>query len=410
MSKFTNTLYTDTTKNLTQAIGEKAKNPFYKFSDKQPTEVIYWKLNRERTTLDEATSDDYESLGEASPLRFNQINGFYIYGFERITLDYDLTDFGLEANEIAGEAIILPGTIHPLPGDVFKVPIIKEDVLFKVNKVTPDTLDSGANSYKIEYKLEYINKYEQIQKQTVRVYTFVIGNVGTDYNCFIKDEESGLIAEMEKILEIMTDAYQLFFDPGTQTYVYQENGDYFYDPFLIEFLIRTKILSYAKDYIFVHHATAVYNTFAYDYNRCFFAMMEDPSIFDAKKASKMASGLLIEDPNSLFVTRLPDYFKIDYRDQFQHITKFWTIDPSLIDKLSTGEYFSEDSPMAKYNLIIAYFSGDTDNVTTDMIRALRTMDYPRDKATFYFIPLAMYVMVKYMEALLRDTSATTLSL
>lgn len=405
MGKFTQATYTNTIKNLTQAAESKLKNPFYKFADKKPIECIYFKQNKEMSTLDEATSTNYEYVGQVSPLRYNMINGFFLYGFDQISLDYDLTDFGLEGSEISGESIILPNTIHPLPGDFFKIVTIKEDVLFKVNRVTTDTLDTGANIYKIEWKLELVGKYEDILKQVVAKYRFIVSNVGTDYSCFITEEQSDLANELTKLLDGMMESFHLYFENATQSYVYYRNGFKMYDPYLIEFLIRTKLMSYSDQYVYVSQAVAPYDSFYYDYDRTFFAMMEDPTRFDIKRATKQAHALLVEDVNSLLTTRLEDYYKIDYRDRPSCvIDKFNVLPMRLMANIRDMKYFEEGDPLELFNIVIAYFSDDTDNITMEMLRKIREADYDgMDETSFYLLPLTMFVLVKYLNSVVQDS-------
>ena len=443
MGTFTNSSYTDTIQSLISATESKINNPYYKFSDKKPTPVTYWKQNREKSTLDETTALNYAHVGETSPIKFNQINDFYIYGFERISLDYDVTDFGLEASEISGEAVVLPNTIIPLPGDFFKVTSIKEDVLFKVNKVTPDTMDNGANFYKIEYKLELTESYESILKQVVATYQFVIENVGTDFSCFITSSDYSLASELAELEEYLANAYQIFFDPSVQTFVYEDNSyassiayeeDYdetfeakkdiystrrrviptgisannMYDPYLIEFLIRNKVMSYGGEYFFVTQPAATSATFKYDYTKTFFAMIEDPSKFNINRAVRQAVGIKVEDPNSLFVTRLEDYFQIEYFPTFKYATKFNPIDVDIFQHIADGEYYEDGDPKAFFNIWIAYFTGDTGNITTDMLDIIRETDYYNTKEFYYLIPVCMYIIGQYANSLMK-TTANTLS-
>lgn len=407
MGTFTNSTYTATIQSLVNATESKIKNPYYKFSDKKPIEVVYFKQNREKSTLDEDTALNYAHVGEESPIRFNQINNFYIYGFDKIALDYDLTEFGLESSEIAGEAIILPNTIIPLPGDFFKVNQIKEDVLFKVNKVTPDTLDNGNNMYKIEYKLELVNQYEQILNQVVAVYQFVIENIGTDFSCFITSESYSMANELSALQQYLTDAYQIFFDPSVQTFVFEYNGTYMYDPYLIEFLIRNKVFSSAENYIFVHHATAVGKTFSYDYSKTFFAMLEDTKIFDINRATKMACATKIEDPNSLFVTRLQDYYKIDYFKDFAYVTKFNPIDVDIMFHISEQSYYGKNDPKEAFNTWIAYFTGNTTNITADMLSIIRDTDFYNTKEFYYLIPVCIYILSQAINGIMRNSSTSS---
>ena len=128
----------------------------------------------------------------------------------RIELNYEVGDYGLESGEITGDAVILPNTIIPTQGDFFYVPYINEDVLFKVNSITPDTLDNGSNFYRIEYKLELINCREQIEKQVVETYEFIAANIGTDFQCILKSGNYDLVNQLESIIGDMTKFYMSF--------------------------------------------------------------------------------------------------------------------------------------------------------------------------------------------------------
>jgi hypothetical protein len=406
MGTFTNSTYTATIQSLITATESKINNPYYKFSDKKPTECTYFKQNREKSTLDETTALNYSHVGEDSPIKFNQINGFYIYGFDKITLDYDVTDFGLESGEITGDVVVLPNTIIPLPGDFFKVTAIKEDVLFKVNKVTPDTLDNGSNFYKIEYKLELVNQYENILKQVVATYNFIIENVGTDFSCLISSENYTLATEMATLFQQLVDAYQLFFDPSVQTFVCDYNGSKMYDPYLIEFLIRNNVLSSADNYIYVNHAMAVSHTFDFKYSKTFFAMIEDTSLFNIYRATKPAHAFKIEDPNSLFVTRLEDYYAIDYFDRNVYVTSFNPIDVTVMQNIGSGTTFNETDTLAPYNILISYFNDDNSSVAENIIDLLRNTEIENNMMYYYLIPIAMYILTKYTNNLLSDTSSS----
>ena len=441
MGVFTNSTYTSTIQSIIAATESKINNPYYKFTEKKPTPCTYWKQNREKSTLDESTATNYSHVGEDSPIRFNQINNFYIYGFDKITLDYDLTDFGLESAEIAGEVVVLPNTIIPLPGDFFKVSSIKEDVLFKVNKVTPDTLDNGANFYKIEYKLELVNQYENILKQVVAEYEFIIENVGTDFSCFITSTNYDLAKELVELQAYLGEAYQIFFEPSVQSFVFEENqyassidvspyydekkeewldiyskdriritpgtnGNKMYDPYLIEFLIRNKVMNYGNEYFFVTQPAATSKTFKYDYTKTFFYMLENPSAFDINKACRQAIGIKVTDPNSLFVTRLEDYFQIDYFAPYKYATRFNPIDIDVMQHIADSTYFEDGDPKQYFNIWIAYFSGDYKNITGSMLDIIRNTDYYSSKEFYYLIPVCMFILGQYANSILQNTNST----
>ena len=97
------------------------KNPYYLFNDQKAHIVDYFNLNTKKSTLDQALKIPYSNLGINSPLRFNYIHKMYLYGLSRIATNLEMGDFGLESSEVTGEAIVLPNTITPYPGDYFIV-------------------------------------------------------------------------------------------------------------------------------------------------------------------------------------------------------------------------------------------------------------------------------------------------
>ena len=183
--KFINQQQKMTIDTLTDNVKTILNNPYYMYEDKKAATADYWNINNTKSTLDEATRTKYAELGPNNPLRFNLIKNFYLYGIERISLDYDMGDFGLESSEITGEAVILPNTIIPYVGDYFRLYQIDKPYLFSVTKVDENTLDTGAILYKIQYKLKYMDLHG-IDKQTVEEYNMVANNVGTNFKAVIQ--------------------------------------------------------------------------------------------------------------------------------------------------------------------------------------------------------------------------------
>ena len=55
MGSFTNTTYNSVVNNLNDAMKSTLKNNFYKYSDKPPTPVVYYHLNKDASTVDEGS-------------------------------------------------------------------------------------------------------------------------------------------------------------------------------------------------------------------------------------------------------------------------------------------------------------------------------------------------------------------
>lgn len=399
MGKFIDTTYQNTIDGLVQATKSKINNPYYKFTDQKPTKVTYWSQSLEMSTLDKASGLYGAHLGKDSPFIFSKIEDMYLFGLDKISTEYDVTDYGTESNSITGDAIVLPNTIVPRPGDFFAIPYVKEDILFKVNSVSPDTLDGGATIYKLEYALELTNSIAQIESQTNKVYKMLINNVGTDFKAIIQDSDYELIEKLEILIgQLIIYFRDIFFDTRLQTFVFNHNGFNLYDPYLIEFLIKNKVLDYGGEYVYVSHACYTEKTFGMNYLKTFFRYLEDQSI---NNFSTIATAELIQDQNSLFITRTQNYYQIKYIDNDAYKTRFFTIDPDVLNRIKNGEKYSIYDDKVFYNLWIDYFN-DRDNLLNgDIIDKIIKIDYMNNIEYFYSLPITVYMLEMYIKNLLK---------
>ena len=399
MGKFTDTKYTKTIDNLVDASKSKLNNPYYKFTDQKPTKVIYYAQNVEKSTLDEASGLYGEHVGDNSPFKFNKIIDFIIYGIDKITVDYEAGEFGAEATPIEGDAIILPNTIIPKPGDHFAIKYIKETLMFRVQSVSIDTLDSGANFYKIEYKL-HTDTIEQIEEQVESDFNFIATNVGTDFKTIVKSEDYNLIDELERLVETLITYFEnIFYQTNVQTLVYDHDGWQMYDPFMIEFLIRNSVLNYGEKYVFLDHAAAVNKTFGMDYTKTFFHSLENPNIADLKPCT-MATADLINDPNSLFACRMDYYYMVRYFDKTPYKTRFEIFNNDIIDRIRDNKPFEKGNEKEIYNLWISYFNNEKDFIKGDVLSMIKNADYMDNLECFYMLGISIFIIERYIKMLL----------
>ena len=396
--KFTNTTYGRTVDNLVKATKGVLKNPYYVYTDKKPTKVTYYKQNLEKTTLDPDSGLNYAHIGEQSPIKFNKIEGFYLYGIDQITQNLDIGDFGLENDEITGQCIILPNTIEPTMGDYFRIPYLKEDILFRVNAVNDDTLDNGSNVYQIDYKLERVEDLKKIESQVVGTYKCIVNNIGTDFKCVIEDTSYQLIENLEGAMEDITAAYQIFFDSKVQNFIYLYNGFHMYDPYLIEFMIRNKLMSYGADYVYVHHGASLSKTFGYDYTKTLYYILEHPEEIDTRTIFTTATAVGITDINSLMTTRQETYYQITYNDPNKINARIEIFPIEVIERCKSGELYKDTDTVEKqaYNLMIAYFKKDYDYIKGNLIDMLRQMDYTDNIQYFYLIPINLFIIKSFI--------------
>lgn len=402
MGKFINTEYNNTVDNMVDSLKEIVNNPYYKWTDKLPTTVIYYNQDKESSTLDEASGLQYDDIGDQSPTKYNKIENFYIYGIEAIQVDMENGEYGLEASEISGDGIILPNTITPYTGDYFIIGYLKENILFRIISVTHDTLDTGQNIYKITYKIESdsIEKTEKIEKQIADNYNMIVDNVGTEYKAVIRSEAYNFIKAIDSVLADLKSYYKnLFYNKRVQTFTYIHMTDHnFYDPYMVEFLKRNKILEGDEEYIYITHQTTVSRTFLMNYKRSFFRALETKDKNRIRKYKTEGIGVFIDEMFTTFANRLENYFQIDHDIPNYNFGIISCFKEELINGIE-NDIIYEDSDNSIYNIIIKYFNNH--DISQSDIDVLEDIYYDNTKDLFYIIPSIIYCLEQYVVSILK---------
>jgi hypothetical protein len=394
--KFINTEYADTMTSLIDGFKQRLKNNFYQWNDKNNTLVTYYNININMSSLDKVTKLAYDTKGEFSGIKFNQVNNFMLYGIEKVALMIDNGDFGIEAAEISGEAIILPNTIIPYQNDYFIINHEKDELLFKVITVTPDTLENGANFYKIEYKLTDFGDEDLINNNIVYSYEMIFNNIGTNLNPIVRTDTYNYIQELDNVVDGMKKFYiDLFYSDRVQTFIFCYNDAHFYDPYMIEFLIRTNLLNGDK-YVYINHQIALSSTFAIEYKDTLFRHIEYKAMYNILKSIVAASAEAIESKTNIFSTRYETYFKLIYKNVFDFVPsniEMFTSD--LLVKINDNILYDND---ALYNIIIKYFNNS--EITRDDIYKLDNINYENNIKLFYSLPCVIFCLESYIKSLL----------
>ena len=398
------------------------KNPFYLFNDKKAIPVDYYNLNTNQSTLDEALKIPYANLGPDSPLRFNLIKEFYLYGLDRIALSLDNGEFGIESTEITGEAIILPDTIHPYPGDFFSIKMIKQRYLFRVTSVSKDTLDNGANYWRIEYRLEY-NEDSKLLPLVVEEFQFVSGNIGSNFNSVLTKTKWDVAKILDDTAVTLKRYYKsLFYNNKVQTYTFiylydmcpmNMNSAYFYDPYMMEFIIKNKVLSNdGEGYDYIDHKTTLRPEFPIKYNRSIWKVIETRDIHNLSACKHRSSALYIDDPATIFSTRYENYYELTYDDSNPTAEMFSQaidiIDPQLIGRILNNQLYPNDTKCAKYNIIIKYFNYGKIGVE-DLLPLDKIEEYDFNQYNYFMIPMIIYIMEVYIKELMARIDNTKTS-
>lgn len=222
-----------------------------RFLDKTPTFVTYYHINDSRSTVDDGFQDAEIVIGERSPIKFNRIESFPIYGIESIIIQLEDTEFGIDGS-YEGDAILLPNTVKPVENDYFIINHLShsDSYIFRVISADYDNIKAN-NYYKISFKLEFIDdeKLIELNNQVITDYDCIITNIGTENKCIIEKESVTKLKDIDIMFDKVFDLYiTLFYNDRYNSLLYRGRcGSSFYDPLLAMFLNRNNILNYHKN-------------------------------------------------------------------------------------------------------------------------------------------------------------------
>ena len=402
---FSNTTYNNTTNNLVSGFQNRLNNPYYMFTDKKPTVTTYWNINLRQSTVDEGTKTLYDQIGKYHPFRYNKVNNMVLYGIPRIDVNYRVGEYGVES-DIEGEAFILPNTIIPCVGDYFVIDYLRENpLLFKVNDVSPDTLESGANFYRIRYHIDKNDTMSLTYLNTRLLadeYEYIPSNVGTNYIVVMKKSDTEFLSKLQKTMETLKKYYiSLFYHANVQTFIYRYHDLLLYDPYCIEFIIRNNVLNYCGEYMFIQQAVHYPYTFSIEYDNTIFKNVEE---MNPELPLNSNYAVAVHDPSSLLMDRLEEYFELSINLRNKDKCPINNISMELFDRIVNNNLYesNEDPKLHKIplyrNIIINHVNGNPE-ITEDMLINLKYINYCFSKDLFYEIPLLIYCIQAYINSM-----------
>ena len=418
MGTFDNTsIYNNSIDSLIQGQQSRinAANPYYKYTDKKPTPVTYWNINSTQTTLDCGTEQPYDQLTQEDPIRYNRVLNFLLYGLGQIETDIRVGEYGPES-QIEGECLILPNTVIPFESDYFTIDYLingDQRILFRVVSVNRDTLDNNANFYRIHYQLNQTQDidYKYLMEHTVKTYKYISSNAGTNFIALLDEETENGINQLSNLLSMLRQFYmELFYRPNIQTFIYPYmHGSFLiYDPYLIEFLIRSKLYSTSdSSYLYISQATFKSLTFSIEYSKTLFNDIENR---DHDLSLNTVWPINICDANSLLIDRMEEYLELSIQRQnfrFHDPINFLNMD--LFDRIVNDDPYDEsDESLPIYKNVIINFMNNKDasSITAKQIESIKNIEYARTKDLYYELPLIMYTLSRYITDLMTNPVST----
>lgn len=403
MGKILSTTYHDSVQKVTGFTNNLVNNPFYTLNDKKPIICTYYNINKDFSSLDPGSKLYMDNIGDESPIRYNRIYDCIIYGFNRIELQNDITEFGLESDKISGECYILPNKFIPTENDYFEVEHLLDNEtkngLFIVTDVQKDTLQNGSNAYKISYKFEY-NSNHDIQSRIIHNFRMIEKQEGTNISTVVRCEDYDIAKIMDEKAVMLKDYFiDLFYNKKVQSFIYNESIELnAYDPFMIEFLIRNKILINGSDpYIHVIHQIEPPKTFSIDYDKTIFRVFEKKQKLKILSCEHATYLRQITTYGTTFAARYEDYYESVYNEDLIPNYNQTVIDESLLVAIKDNKLY-EDEDIWK-NILVKFFNGS--DFTENEINSIENINFSYSKEAFYIIPFLIFCLESTIENVLK---------
>ena len=377
------------------------------FLESKPTYTTYFHVNKIRSRTDKGLKMPERLNGVLSPIRYNKIINFPLYGIEQIQLQLEEEEEGL-TSDYNGEAIILPNTIHPTVDDYFLINYLEKPYMFRVVKYDYDTIKSNSY-YKIEFELKSvdIDFYNDIEKQVVKTYYTQLENIGTEDNVFLTEEESLLKDGIKGLYnDLVVDYLNKYYYPHAHPYntllfhqeseIYWSDWDLIFDQNLVHFCNENKLF-------YEHDSTqAIY---FYEEPRPYFLMDYSKSIYDlvehyeaASRFDKINKFFCLEPTAvmySIFMyyrDKRVRYLHADPGDKtfFGHPTQEY-IPPDFVTATTSGDISELTNPIDKF--ISQWLIDQTDH--DSLLEIMKDIENHHNEYSFHnfiFIPLLLYCL------------------
>lgn len=392
MGKFIDTTYSKAVESIQSGILKRLDNSFYRFNGKSPTVVTYYNINTKETELDESTKMSYSYRNADSPIKYNKINNAILYGIDRIQVNLDAGDYGIEADGIEGDAYILPHAFKPFPQDYFYVDHLQDRIFFKVLSVSLDTLPNGNNMYRITYRASSTSdsSFEDMENLVVDEFTMQLSNLGTNEIYLVKTGDFDVINSLDEACRNMKAYYRsMFYSSKVQSFIFIYDEKNFYDPYMVEFIKRNQIINHPDlDFLDVSHQMYMPETFALDYSRTMFHALETKDICCIPNPS--LHGMLIEDVTSLMSCMSERYYYVMHHYLPGAYFPIEGYDDDIEARIKANERYEQYQKCFYKNIIIDYFNNNPlDTCLLDLYKDF-DLNIPPNKL-FYYVPAAIYI-------------------
>jgi hypothetical protein len=190
------------------------------------------------------------------------------------------------------------------------------------------------------------------------------------------------------------------------------NSDFFYDPYMMEFIIRHKLLANdGQKFDYIDHKTSLKPEFNIKYNHSIWKVFETREKNELSACKHSSAAIYIDDPGTIFSTRYEDYFELNYNDPDPVAEMFAPaidiIDPQVIGHILEDQLFDQGTKWTKYNILIKYFNYH-DLGVEDIVPIEQIKDTDNNMENYFLLPMVIYVLEFYIKNMMaREPSGTS---
>lgn len=366
-----------------------------------PTFVTYYSKDKLKSTSDQNLENVIEILGQESPIGFEKVENFILYGIDPGSVSLEINEMG--ANEsYTGEAIILPNTLKPKPEDYFSFNYDNKDLLFIIKNVAPDKLHE-IKYFKVTYELKS-TKVESIEEQVTNVFETIYDNIGSTKDKVIIEKQSAIILDFLLSLEkeLRSKYINIFHNERFGMLKINVDDNCVFSSYVIRFLMEERLLEDPHPYFTsIYIPDSVYIRHEPEYIR-----EQNITLYNA----------IVRHELNMF--RSENYtlnFSCDNRyPWFQHYERYVdtvvvpegiditgipeTISPSngqLIDMCTNGTYKNNDNYFYE-NLIASFLRKELVFSKVLLEKIDRYPDkFVRDLKTYMYLPIILFILKTY---------------
>lgn len=228
---------------------DKSTSQFTKFLETTPNFVTYYQYDTVNSTLDKGLEGVEKHIGSHSPNKFNRIEKFPIYGIDTMSLSQELEETGMKTT-YEGDAIVLPNTIRPYPGDCFSFDSLSDLYLFRINGVTNDTIRNKP-FYRVSFSLyrklpdeNYMDEF--VTDELVSIFS----NIGGRSESIITKSDYMIADQIDQISEELIKRYtrNFYFKNLNVIALKCYCGTYLFNRYLTKFIMDNELFKIEKGF------------------------------------------------------------------------------------------------------------------------------------------------------------------